>query len=62
MLYGIGYFMVHDVFFHHRIRINYKPKSEYMKRVLHAHAIHHQKSTAKDGVNFGFLYASKKYV
>ena len=61
MLYGIGYFMVHDVFFHHRIRINYKPKSEYMKRVLHAHAIHHQKSTANDGVNFGFLYASKKY-
>ncbi len=59
MLYGIGYFLVHDIFFHRRIRINYQPKGLYMKRVLQAHAIHHQKSTAYTGVNFGFLYASK---
>jgi beta-carotene 3-hydroxylase len=59
MLYGIGYFMVHDIFFHRRIRISYRPRSEYMKRVLNAHAIHHQKSTAHTGVNFGFLYASR---
>jgi len=60
MLYGIGYFMVHDIFFHRRIRIGYRPRSEYMKRVLTAHAIHHQKSTARTGVNFGFLYANRK--
>jgi len=59
MLYGIGYFMVHDIFFHRRIRISYRPRSKYMKRVLNAHAIHHQKSTAHTGVNFGFLYASR---
>ena len=59
MLYGIGYFLVHDIFFHRRIRIKYRPKSEYMKRVLAAHAVHHQKSTPRTGVNFGFLYASK---
>ena len=58
MLYGIGYFLVHDIFFHRRIRISYRPRSKYMKRVLNAHAIHHQKSTAHTGVNFGFLYAS----
>ncbi len=61
-LYGIGYFLVHDVFFHRRIRIKYRPKSNYMQRVLKAHAIHHQKSTSKTGVNFGFLYASKKSI
>lgn len=61
MLYGIGYFLVHDIFFHHRIKIGYRPKSQYMKRVLKAHAIHHQKSTPKYGVSFGFLYANKKY-
>jgi beta-carotene 3-hydroxylase len=60
MFYGIGYFLVHDVFFHRRIRISYRPKSKYMKRVLAAHAVHHQKSTAHTGVNFGFLYASGK--
>lgn len=61
MMYGIGYFLVHDVFFHQRIKIGYKPKSKYVKRILNAHGVHHAMSTPKTGVNFGFLYASKKY-
>jgi beta-carotene 3-hydroxylase len=61
MLYGVGYFLVHDIFFHRRIKIRYHPKGKYMKRVLNAHAIHHQKSTAHTGICFGFLFASKKY-
>ncbi len=61
MLYGIGYFLVHDVFFHKRIKINYRPKSSYLDRILNAHGVHHAKSTPKTGVCFGFLYASKKY-
>ncbi len=60
-LYGFGYLIVHDIFFHKRIKIRYRPKSEYVKRILHAHSIHHQKSKAKTGVCFGFLYANKKY-
>ena len=60
-LYGIGYFLVHDIFFHHRIKIKLRPKSSYMKRVLNAHAIHHQKSKPHEGICFGFLYANKKY-
>ena len=59
--YGIGYFLVHDIFFHKRIKIKYRPKSKYMKRVLNAHRVHHQKSTAHKGICFGFLFASKKY-
>jgi len=61
MLYGIGYFLVHDTFFHKRIKIKYRPKSNYIKRVLNAHSIHHQKSNPHKGICFGFLYASKKY-
>ncbi len=61
MLYGIVYFLVHDVFLHKRIKIGYRPKSKYVKRVLNAHGIHHAKSTPKTGLNFGFLYASKKH-
>ena len=60
--YGFGYFLVHDIFFHRRIKLKYRPKSEYIKRVLNAHAIHHQKSTAKTGICFGFLYASKNII
>src|SRR6056297_3814909 len=59
--YGLAYFLVHDVFFHRRVNLRYKPISRYMKRVLHAHTIHHQKSSAYDGVCFGFVIASKKY-
>jgi len=59
--YGVGYFLVHDIFFHKRIKIKYRPKSSYMKRVLNAHRVHHQKSKPHEGICFGFLYASKKY-
>ena len=61
MLYGIGYFLVHDVLFHRRIKIGYRPKNKYIKRILNAHGIHHAKSSPHTGVNFGFLYANKKY-
>ena len=61
MLYGLGYFLVHDTFFHKRIKLKFRPKSNYIKRVLNAHTVHHQKSKANEGICFGFLYASKKY-
>jgi len=61
MLYGLGYFLVHDTFFHRRIKIKHRPKSKYIKRVIKAHSVHHQKSKAYGGICFGFLYASKKY-
>ncbi|UCE97044.1 MAG: sterol desaturase family protein [Candidatus Bathyarchaeota archaeon] len=61
MLYGVGYFMVHDVFFHKRIKISFRPKYRYIRRILNAHATHHQVSTSKSGICFGFLYANKKY-
>jgi beta-carotene 3-hydroxylase len=60
MFYGIGYFLVHDVFFHKRVKIGYHPKGKYIKRILNAHGIHHAKSTPRTGVNFGFLYASRE--
>ena len=62
MIYGLGYFLVHDIFFHRRIKFRYLPKTPYVQRILIAHAVHHQKSTPKTGVNFGFLYASRKAI
>ena len=61
MLYGMGYFMVHDIFFHKRIKLRYRPRSKYIERILNAHAVHHQVSTSNSGICFGFLYANKKY-
>ena len=61
MLYGVGYLLVHDIFFHRRIKIQYRPNNRYIKRILNAHAMHHKVSTSNSGVCFGFLYANKKY-
>jgi beta-carotene 3-hydroxylase len=61
-LYGMCYFAFHDVMFHRRIRfIKLKPWTKYLKRIVNAHATHHQKFYQQQGVAFGFLFASGKY-
>jgi beta-carotene 3-hydroxylase len=62
-LYGLGYFVFHDVLFHKRIKNHYRPQKGYMKRIFDAHSYHHQTTNSKgsDGYSYGFLYASKKY-
>jgi beta-carotene 3-hydroxylase len=60
-MYGVGYFLVHDVFFHRRVRLGYRPKGPYWQRVYNAHRHHHRESTPETGVSFGFLYAPPRY-
>ena len=55
--YGFVYFMFHDVIVHRRIRLPYKPKSRYMKRIIRAHWIHHATRERDGAVSFGFVYA-----
>ena len=59
--YGIFYFLFHDIIVHRRVKIPFKAKSKYMKRIMKAHYVHHEKHTKEDGEAFGFLYAPKKY-
>lgn len=60
-LYGVFYFIFHDVIVHQRIRWRPAKRSKYLQRMIHAHYVHHSKHT-KDGCEaFGFLYAPKKY-
>lgn len=56
-LYGVAYFVFHDVIVHRRIRTGYRPESGYMRRIVQAHWIHHSLRTREDGVSFGFLYS-----
>ena len=59
--YGIFYFIFHDIIVHRRIKIKYNPTSNYMRRIMNAHYVHHEKHT-KDGAEaFGFLFAPRKY-
>ena len=61
LAYGLFYFIFHDVIVHRRIKIKYKAKSKYMKRIMHAHHVHHEVHTKEGARAFGFLYAPKKY-
>ncbi len=61
-LYGVCYFLFHDVMFHRRIKfLKLKPGTKYLRRIINAHATHHQKFHQQQGVAFGFLFASTKY-
>lgn len=55
--YGAIYFGFHDVIVHRRIGHRYVPGSDYMKRIVQAHRLHHVVETRRGAVSFGFLYA-----
>lgn len=57
--YGAIYFGFHDVIVHKRLDHRYLPKSDYMKRIIQAHRLHHVVETREGTVSFGFLWAPK---
>jgi len=61
LAYGLFYFVFHDVIVHRRIKIKFKAQSQYMKRIMNAHYVHHEVHTKEGAEAFGFLYAPKKY-
>ena len=61
LCYGLFYFIFHDIIVHRRIKIKFKAHNKYLKRIINAHYVHHEKHTKEGGEAFGFLYAPKKY-
>lgn len=61
-LYGVAYFLVHDVFVHQRIKWLKKTNNNYFKAMRKAHKIHHKTLTKQGAEAFGFLYVPKKYL
>lgn len=59
--YGLFYFIFHDIIVHRRIKIGFKAKTRYMKRIMHAHYVHHETHSKEGAEAFGFLWAPKKY-
>ncbi|MFM9851226.1 MAG: sterol desaturase family protein [Sphingomonadaceae bacterium] len=57
--YGAIYLGFHDIIVHKRWKTRYIPKSEYMKRIIQAHRLHHVVETKDGTVSFGFLWAPK---
>lgn len=61
LLYGIAYFLVHDIFIHQRFRIFRYTNNIYLRALRKAHKVHHKHLDAKDGECFGMLLVPYKY-
>ena len=60
-LYGVAYFLVHDVIIHQRFNWFKRSKSTYVRAIRWAHKMHHKHLDKQDGESFGMLYVHKKY-
>jgi beta-carotene 3-hydroxylase len=60
-LYGICYFLVHDVFIHQRFRLFRKADNPYFKAIRRAHKMHHKHLGKGEGECFGMLWVPMKY-
>jgi beta-carotene 3-hydroxylase len=60
-IYGMIYFLIHDVYIHQRFRWFRQLDSRYSKGILRAHGAHHAKNTKEDCESFGLLVVDSKY-
>ena len=60
-LYGLAYFLIHEIIIHRRLPPPNKTKSKYIKAIRKAHKVHHKNRGKYDGVNFGMLIVPFKY-
>lgn len=61
LVYGIAYFLVHDVLIHQRFKWFKRTKNRYLLGLRKAHKIHHKHLDKHDGECFGMLFVPFKY-
>ncbi len=60
-IYGVIYFLIHDVYIHQRFKWFRQLDSRYSRAILRAHGAHHAKQEKEDGESFGLLVVAPKY-
>lgn len=60
-LYGMAYFLVHDVLIHQRFKWFKKTKNRYLLGLRKAHKIHHKNLGKHKSECFGMLFVPMKY-
>ena len=60
-LYGLAYFLVHDVLIHQRFKWFKRTKNKYLVGLRKAHKTHHKHLGKEQGECFGMLYVPFKY-
>ncbi len=61
LVYGIAYFLVHDVYVHRRIRLLDRFDNTYLRAVRLAHKMHHKHLERIPGEAYGFLWVPSRY-
>lgn len=60
-IYGLIYFLIHDVYIHQRFRWFRQLDSKYSRAILRAHGAHHVKIGKDAGESFGLLIVHPKF-
>lgn len=60
-LYGLAYFLVHDVFIHQRFKWFKRSNHPYLMAIRKAHKVHHKHLGKEHGECFGMLLVPFKY-
>ena len=61
LLYGLAYFLVHDVLIHRRFKWFSKTNNKYLIGLRKAHKVHHKHLGKEEGECFGMLFVPFKY-
>ena len=60
-MYGLAYFIVHEIIIHQRIKLFSRSNNTYIKTIRWAHKMHHKHLHKEDGESFGMLLVARKY-
>ena len=60
-VYGVAYFLVHDVFIHQRFHWFRRTENIYFLAIRKAHKVHHKHQGKQHGESFGMLLVSPHY-
>ncbi len=60
-LYGLAYFIVHEVIIHQRFKWFTRSNNIYIRGIRWAHKMHHKHIGKEEGESFGMLIVAKKY-
>jgi beta-carotene 3-hydroxylase len=61
LLYGIAYFIIHDIVIHQRFKWFSRSNNRYIQTIKRAHKMHHKHLDRHHGESFGMLFAARKY-
>jgi len=60
-VYGLAYFLVHEVFIHQRLNWFKRSDNRYLRAIRKAHKVHHKTLGKEHAESFGMLVVARKF-